>query len=211
MPHFRIDTSAIGALFSNPRILQCPPVPVPLRGVNPRTIKGTEWWDEIRRAAYALNNYNCHACAVYCTDDPIKPILEGHELYEVDYDQYVLKYIKTVALCHSCHSYVHPGYMLYRMKRGWLTKMQVRTVLYTRYGILYKEQLKPQRPTRILQLNLRGHPYKEAVEQAKKEETLVVPDDATQILNWRKWKLELEGAFYDTFGERKRSVSQHSR
>jgi len=91
--------------FTRPKLLLHPPIPSQLRGVNPRTIKGQEWWDVVRRQAYGKNNYCCWACGMYCLDTPGP--LEAHECYNYDYGTYKASLKEIVALCCKCHSFIH--------------------------------------------------------------------------------------------------------
>lgn len=97
------------ALFTEPELLQHPQIPKPLHGCSPRVVLGKEWWDEMRKQAYAENNFCCFACGVPRDEAKYKKWLEGHEFYEYDYMNCRLTLKRIVALCHSCHNYIHSG------------------------------------------------------------------------------------------------------
>lgn len=70
--------------FADPGILTHPNIPKPLHGVTPRTIKGSGWWNKVRRAAYAVHDDHCHACGEHKSKNP-RGWLEAHEVYSIDY------------------------------------------------------------------------------------------------------------------------------
>ena len=90
-------------------ILLHPQIPKPMHTVNPRTILGRKWWDIVRNKSYEEKGFHCHACGVHKNDAQYKQWLEGHEFYSVNYKLGEVKFIKVVALCHSCHNYIHDG------------------------------------------------------------------------------------------------------
>lgn len=90
-------------VFPYADLLRHPTIPMPLHGVNPRSIWGSEWWDVIRRQAYAKYRHRCWACGKG------KIVLEGHENYRFDYRAGIAEFLGVVALCHYCHSFIHSG------------------------------------------------------------------------------------------------------
>lgn len=81
----------------------------PLHKVVPRTILGKEWWDKTRQEAHEATEYHCIACGVPNRLAKWHPWLEGHEMYTIDYRAGRMTYVETVALCHSCHNFIHDG------------------------------------------------------------------------------------------------------
>ena len=106
---FRLDLRSTEPTFKRPVILQHPQIPGPLSGMNPRTILGRKWWDRERRRAYKKNHYNCHACGESPDFDPYQDKLHAHECYAIDWRHGKAVYIETVALCYSCHAFIHAG------------------------------------------------------------------------------------------------------
>lgn len=96
----------------NPELLLHPLIPPPLHGVTPRTIKGKKWWDEKRKEAYNKHSNKCHACDIHKNMAKYKKYLEAHESYNIDYDNGIVRLNDIVALCHSCHNYIHSARMM---------------------------------------------------------------------------------------------------
>lgn len=91
--------------FVRPELLLHPPIPRALHGVNPRTIRGQEWWDKVRKETYAKNNFCCFACGTYQLNG--EGPLHAHECYEYDYEKFEARMVEVVALCSQCHDFVH--------------------------------------------------------------------------------------------------------
>ena len=100
------------APFTRPEILQHPPIPAPLHGVNPRSVLGKKWWDEQRYLAYEENDRFCWACG----KRPDR--LEAHECYDVDYEQGIAVFTEVVALCSLCHNFIHSNRLTIMVKKG---------------------------------------------------------------------------------------------
>jgi len=105
-------------VFIKPYLLLHPPIPKPLHGVNPRSVKGKTWWDEKRFAAQAKNNYHCWACGIHKSEAAFHKWLEGHESYIVDYSTGQMVLEEIVSLCHSCHNYIHSGLLKVKLNKG---------------------------------------------------------------------------------------------
>ncbi len=93
--------------FIRPELLLHPPIPVPLWGVNPRTIVGQTRWNEMRREVFEKNNDCCWACGVHQEKAKPTPWLEAHELYDINYKKGEMKRKEIVGLCGYCHSFIH--------------------------------------------------------------------------------------------------------
>jgi hypothetical protein len=98
---------AVKPKFTRPELLLHPSVPKYLSGVNPRTIKGQEWWDVVRKGVYAENNFCCWACGVYQLDAVYEQFLDAHETYTYDYEEFEARPGEVVALCQVCHWFIH--------------------------------------------------------------------------------------------------------
>lgn len=92
-------------------ILNCPRVPKPLHGVAPRLIWGQKQWDLVRRERYAEFGLCCWACGVNKNSEGIlwKNQLHAHEVYDIDYENCVMRLKEVVALCECCHAFIHDG------------------------------------------------------------------------------------------------------
>lgn len=101
-----------------PEILCGVNIPKPLHGVAPRVVLGNKWWDQTRKAAYASTDFHCIACGSFKYDAKGRPWLEGHEIYNIDYQLGRMIYVETVPLCHFCHNYIHDGRLQYLLEEG---------------------------------------------------------------------------------------------
>jgi hypothetical protein len=105
-------------LFLKPYLLLHPPIPKPLHGVNPRSVKGKKWWDEKRFAAQAKNNFHCWSCGVHKSEAMFHKWLEGHESYFVNWETGEMELEEIVSLCHACHNYIHSGLLKVKLRKG---------------------------------------------------------------------------------------------
>lgn len=164
----------VSSLKTRPDILMGPNVPKPMHGVVPREILGLKWWDETRRAAYASTLYRCLACGVYKFNALCKQWLEGHELYDVDYEAGTWTYVETVPLCHYCHNYVHDG----RLQ----AMLDCRDITYAKYAAII------QHGDRVLaDAGLKRLPHEE------REHLLIDAVLDNKVAPWGSWRLILNG------------------
>lgn len=124
-----------------PEILLCPNIPKPLHGLAPRIVLGKEWWDNERREAYKKTNNYCAACEIHASDAKYYKRLEAHESYNYDYKKGTLEYIESVALCHSCHNFIHSGRMRHMVNKGEISLDKELDILTHGERILNKNKL----------------------------------------------------------------------
>ena len=124
--------------FIRPGLLLHPQIPKPLHRVNPRSIHGEDWWNTVRQEAYEKNNYCCWACGVPKTKAVYHKWLEAHESYEIDYYKGVMRVDEIVALCHSCHNFIHDGRMKMLLERGEMTQERFDDIMAHGLKILTK-------------------------------------------------------------------------
>lgn len=130
-----------------PELLLAPNVPKPLHRTAPRTVLGQAWWDRERAAAYALTDNHCLACGVH-KSQTTRRWMEGHEVYDIDYRKGRAVYVETVALCTTCHEFIHDGRLQAMMEKGEITKHRYQTVMLYGATVLAKAGLKkPEPPT----------------------------------------------------------------
>jgi len=128
-----------------------PNVPKPLHGLAPRTIKGQAWWDEVRQAAYRNANFKCEACGIPKEDAHYHKWLEAHEFYEYDYESCTATFLYLVALCHSCHNFIHSGRMKALLDKGEMAQYKYDHIINHGEEVLAKAGLiKVQPPTEVV-------------------------------------------------------------
>lgn len=160
-----------------PEILLCGNIPQPLHGVAPRVILGGTWWNKTRKAAQQATNFRCHACAVPKEVAKFRQWLEGHELYHTDYANGKLHYVETVALCHSCHNYIHDGRLSILLEKGDVHHSKFSYIMSHGNSVLSKAGL--SRPSKIQRDN-------EIIDKIKNNE----------CAPWEDWRLVLFGKEY---------------
>ena len=119
----------------------------PLHKVVPRTILGRKWWDETRETAYATTDYHCIACGVHKRAAVWHKWLEGHEVYTINYREGRMTYVETVALCHSCHNFIHCGRLKAILDNGEITKDRYDSIMAHGAYVLGQAGLKGTVPT----------------------------------------------------------------
>lgn len=105
-------------------IISMPNVPRPLHGMPPRKIMGQAAWDKMRKRCYYDAGYKCEACGA----EPERGGLDAHELYTIDWKEGTSTFVRCVALCKKCHSFIHSGRLITLYKQG--------NPLYTREIVL---------------------------------------------------------------------------
>lgn len=150
----------------NPIYLTHPNIPKPLHGVNPRSIKGKDWWDRERYKAYFKHDYHCWACGIHKSKAKYFQWLEGHEEYNIDYITGRVELKGIIALCHSCHNFIHSGRLRMRLNKGEITTEQYNDILCHGMDILRASNL------------------------------IRITPNTENIASWEKWHLVIEGEKY---------------
>jgi hypothetical protein len=117
-----------------------------LHRLAPRVILGKEWWDEQRQKAYKENNYCCWACGIPKTKAKHHKWLEAHESYEINYEEGWMKLKEIVALCHSCHNFIHSGRMDAMLQKGEIEQEKYNDIMEHGQKIINKFGLKKMKP-----------------------------------------------------------------
>lgn len=142
MPKISLDFSH---KFLRPELLQHPPIPRALLGINPRRIMGQEEWDKVRRKVYAKNNFCCWSCGS-------SGQLHAHEAYEYDVEQKTAILDEIVGLCVSCHRFVHILQEHAKLMMNAISKEEFLQILNHGLTILKSAQLKPHWATEAIRI-----------------------------------------------------------
>jgi len=177
--------------FWRPELLAAPNIPRPLHTVNPRTICGRRWWDETRQRAYAKHDYRCYACGVPKQNAFYYKHLEAHEDYDIDWETGKVELREIVALCHSCHNFIHNGrlWMIYR--EGQISRERIVHIMESGFGICERNNVKPYFGAYLTKYLLNGCNEEEALRRAKLKGWY-----PTEEAPWSKWHLVIEGHEY---------------
>lgn len=182
-----------------PHILEQAPIPMPLHGLNPRTLMGVSAWDKERRRIYALHDYRCAACGADKSERLFKRSLEAHENYRIDWSRRVMSLVDIQPLCHACHAFVHVGLMEVRMASGSLSRDHAKIIVSRAARILEATSGSMSHPAARLAGRL-GVNHACAVARAAPEAP------------WDGWTLEWEGrtykSLYPTYSAYKRAMAK---
>jgi len=169
----RIDFEAVERPnFTRPGLLRHPTIPKPMSGMAPRIVMGQEWWDVVRREAYAKNNMRCWACG---GEGP----LEAHEAYDIDHYNTRMTYLETVALCRDCHRFIHIGRTIGLFARGRISHSAAKRATLHGYDVLKAAGLKCPWETRVI--GAEGLPWREVREFFGAR---VAPDWILKVIRW---------------------------
>ena len=160
-----------------PEILLCPNIPKPMSGVAPRVVLGQTWWNRTRDAAASLTYQHCAACGVYRSEAQFRQWLEGHEMYDIDYQRGRMVYTETVSICHACHNFVHDGRMRALVAKGDMAEAKYVTIMQHGQRVLEEANLCKPTP-----------------EELEEEQLDYLLTNATAP--WGTWRMVVEGKEY---------------
>lgn len=186
--------------FADPGILTHPNIPKPLHGVTPRTIKGSGWWNKVRRAAYAVHDDHCHACGEHKSKNP-RGWLEAHEVYSIDYARGRAYFADVVALCPTCHMFIHSGRLFALWQKGEISSEFANKTLIRGLRLLdrcNKERGTDHRPfwhTLVFMYMLTGNRSYEQAFNIVRDKGLI-PEDEGEFAPWESWRLVFDDQLY---------------
>ncbi|GEM45050.1 hypothetical protein [Deinococcus cellulosilyticus] len=188
-------------MIPRPELLTHPNIPKPLHGLAPREILGREWWDEQRREAYAKHHHHCWACGIHKREARYHRWLEAHESYTIDYTAGSMEMTEIVALCHTCHNFIHTGRMTALWQRGLFDTRKALYILQRGFKIVKGAGLSPfyvGAELYALILEKQRHPLAE--EAFRRAEELKQQFDAQTgiVAPWEVWHLKLLGETHPT-------------
>lgn len=175
--------------FTRPELLRHATIPRPLSGTAPRAVMGEEWWDKVRRQAYAWNNMRCWACG---GPGP----LEAHEAYDIDYEKGRMTYVETVALCHKCHAFIHMGRTIALVASRKLSYKAAFEIILHGYNLLKDAGLKcPWSTLHFVQVSWPRMARYEILWEVKAN-CDTVPTALENLPRWEDWRLVFGGKEY---------------
>lgn len=196
-----------GPVFLRPELLTHPPIPLALRGVNPRTIKGQDWWDAVRHKAYNENNHCCWACGA-------SEQLDAHEAYTYDIKNHIAKLDEIVGLCGKCHQYIHSSLTSRTFRLGVISYDRMYAVMEHGSRILEFAGLKPHYISRAVWWEF-AHRSGHTIAWVCKNKFGVPYKRLANFWTSKLWRLELDGKMYHYFSDvvvearRERRGSRH--
>jgi len=178
-----------------PELLTSPQIPKPLHGVNPRTILGQVWWDYERQAAYKTKDYHCWACGIHKTEALYRQHLEAHEDYDINWKTGEVKLREIVALCHSCHNFVHSGRLLWLYKSGQIDRSQIECILHHGFSVCQWGGVTPFIGAYVTEGQVNGMSEGEALKFGREKGGWEPP---AMIAAWEQWHLVIDDKIYPT-------------
>lgn len=176
-----------------PELLTSPQIPKPLHGVNPRSIFGRSWWDEKRKKAYNTFNNHCWACGTHKDESLYRQYLEAHEDYDINWKTGKVKLKEIVALCHSCHNFIHSGRLLAIYRAGEVAKDYVECILRHGFSICRWGEVTPFIGAYVTEGIIKGMSTDEAWAYGRNKGGWEPPE---YIASWENWHLVLENEKY---------------
>lgn len=131
------------AYITGANILAHPNIPTPLHGLAPRVIYGSGWWNKVRKLSYAQNDNRCWACGVHLSQAKYHQWLEAHEFYDIDYENGKMYFKHAVALCHSCHNFIHSQRLLAILKKGEIRREKAFDIVDRGLNICFENGVTP--------------------------------------------------------------------
>lgn len=136
-------------LFTDPSLLLCPRVPLPLHGRNPRSILteiDEDWWNRTRQKVYESQNRHCACCGVHQSEQLgwTRNQLDAHELYDINYQTGEMQLKAIAPLCKWCHNYIHFGRLTAQYEAGKIQEQTFHSIISHGNTILKKAGL-PQK------------------------------------------------------------------
>jgi hypothetical protein len=190
-------------VIPRPELLTSPLLPQSLYRLSPRTIfGGDKWWNEQRKLAYEKTNFLCSVCGTHKDDRQCacgkhfayKKYLEAHEIYSIDYDNFVVELVEVAALCHSCHNFIHSGRLVKDFADGINSRSYTSNVLEHGIEILTRSNLKPLATQALAYLQVvKGFSTEDALSYIIEKQLEV---EKRNIENIYVWKIRIEGRLY---------------
>ena len=191
--------------FWRPDILGAPNIPKALHTVNPRSINGNYWWNKTRQVAYAKHDYCCWACGIPKQHADYHQWLEAHEDYDFNWQTGEVKLKEIVALCHSCHGFIHNGRLLSVYLKGEESSDKVLDILRHGFGICERNNIQPYFGAFFTLNIMMGQSEEKAMINARKSGW--TPQNVTA--KWEDWHLNLDGMKYHSPWKDEEAWSNH--
>ena len=169
--------------FQRPEVLIHGHLPLPLCGINPRTINGTGWWNKKRKEAYQANNYRCWCCTDHTSQ--LEQPLQAHEAYVISYRYRVMRLQEIQALCWKCHMFIHSNVLVRELAENKISREQYMEVLLRGQGILKRNNLEMFWYNKVLLLELSGMDRKAAYHAIKCTSKFNINEKDLQDPDWR--------------------------
>jgi hypothetical protein len=158
--------------FKIPKLLTAyVPIDVPL----PKIVKKATWWKKQREASQEKNNDCCWSCGIDKKYARWKKWLEGHESYDLDYENKVATLTEVVSMCHLCHRFSHGEQTAKLVNWGMISPRSLVTIWEHGFKILKRANLPVPKKSAWIWLNDTGYSQQAATIIIRKRETVIQP------------------------------------
>lgn len=165
-------------------------IPKPLHGTAPRVVKKSPrgWWLNEKRQVLARANEHCECCNVHQSQSRYRAgRLEVHEQYDIDHKRGRMTYAGSVALCHTCHAFIHSGRLYAMWSKQQIGNSYFETVMLHGFNLLREAGLKPAFTQAVAWLQYIGN---KDIDRVLQERGIVVP---SCTVAWDDWRLVVDG------------------
>lgn len=183
-------------------VVAMPNIPRPLHLQNPRNLLGATTWNHMRKACYAAADMTCEICGKKLD----KGMADAHEVYDIDYEQGVAVFKRTVCACRLCHRYgIHSGRCITLFKNGnpLMTKDSLLSGAENVFTII--SSFNHDHPEADLRAYVTFLDYLKCEELREPMEALIkkynikfYAEDSKKMAKWGDWKLIIGSKEYPT-------------
>ncbi len=111
----------------------------------------------------------------------------------MSYGPGIVRYDRTVALCHACHNFIHSGRLVAMYAKEEFTQSYVRSIFMHGFDLLKEAKLRPHSHSVVNWYIFNGDSPEDAMIKAIRSG---YNDGAEGENDWEKWRMDVLGIFY---------------
>lgn len=184
-------------------LIAMPNIPKPTHGLSPRTLLGAKTWNHMRKSCYANADDTCEICGAKPENLRHR---HGHEVYEIDYEKGIVKFVRVFCICSMCHlAGIHTGRAITLFKQGNPLYPKEFLLEGAEHAFKIINEYNKDHPKADLRAYVTFLDYLKCPELKETMEELIekyhikfYKEDTKNMAEWGKWKLIIGDQEYPT-------------